>query len=86
MRPEPIEVLEVLMFEESMVESLVVVPQAKRWTMAASLIFQISIAVVLAALPLLHPESLTSRVVAPLVFTPPPHRVPVIVRQSQQMT
>jgi protein TonB len=83
MRPEPKQVLEVPMFEESMVESLAVpVPETRRWTVAASLIFQISVAFVLATLPLLYPESLTSRVIAPLVFTPPPLRVPVPVRQS----
>jgi protein TonB len=87
MRPEPMQVLEVAVFEESMVESLAVsVPTTKRWTVAASLITQISIAAVLAALPLLYPEMLGSRVVAPLVFTPPPPRVPLPVLESRSMT
>lgn len=87
MRPEPEQVLEVPMFEESMVESLAVpVPEARRWTVAASLIFQISAALVFAALPLLYPESLTSHVIAPLVFTPPLHRVPIPMHQSQSPT
>lgn len=71
------------MFEESMVESLAVPgPETRRWTMAASLILQISLAGILAALPLLYPEGLSSHIIAPLVFTPPPPRVPVSVRQS----
>lgn len=87
MRPEPMQVLEVAMFEESLVESLAVsVPTTKRWTMAASLILQISLTVVLAALPLLYPEMLASRVVTPLVFTPPLPKVPLPVRQSRSTT
>lgn len=73
------------MFEESMLESLAVAsPETRRWTMAASLIFQISVAAVLATLPLLYPESLTSRVIAPLVFTPPP-KVPISVQQPRSL-
>jgi protein TonB len=87
MRPEPNQVLEVPMFEESMVESFAIpAPETRRWTMAASLFFQISVALVLATLPLLYPESLTSHLIAPLVFTPPPPRVPVPIQQSQTST
>lgn len=71
------------MFEESMVESVAVsVPATQRWTMAASLIFQIAIAFALAILPLLHPERLSFHAITPLVFTPPPPRPPVMVKQS----
>lgn len=75
------------MFEENMVESLALpVSGTRRWTVAGSLIFQISIATILAALPLLYPESLASHVIAPLVFTPPAPKVPLLVRQSQLRT
>lgn len=71
------------MFEESMVESLALpVPSVRRWTMAASLILQISLALTFAVLPLLHPERPIFHATAPLIFTPPPHRPPVVVQST----
>jgi protein TonB len=66
------------MFEETLIESQVMHgTAARRWTMAGSTALQAAAAAVLIAIPLLHPERLTFHPNAPLVFTPPPPRLPV---------
>ena len=59
------------MFEDSLVESRVAVLSAeKRWTAVASAAVQVSLAAVVIALPLLHPEALPFHMDAPKVLMP----------------
>jgi periplasmic protein TonB len=74
------------MFEDSLVESRVAVVSAeKRWTAVASAAVQISLAVVVIALPLLHPEALPFHLDAPKVLMPviPKPPVPVVVETER---
>jgi len=73
------------MFEDSLLESQPTpVSIAQRWTMAGSTLLQVSIAALLLALPLFHPERLAFHVATPLVFTPPPPRLPLPVQQARE--
>lgn len=84
MRPLKPEGSEVLMFEDSLVESQSARASAtKRWTVAGSTALQVAIAATLVTLPLLHPERLRFHVEAPLVFTPPPPTPPVKVIERE---
>lgn len=66
------------MFEESLVVSQVMpISAARRWTVAGSTALQIVIATVLIVIPLLHPERLAFHASTPLVFTPPPPKLPL---------
>ncbi len=59
------------MFEDSLVESRIAVLSAeKRWTAVASAAVQVSLAAVVIALPLLHPEALPFHMDAPKVLMP----------------
>jgi protein TonB len=74
------------MFEDSLVESRVAVVSAeKRWTAVASVALQVSLAAVVIALPLLHPEALPFHVDAPKVLMPviPRPPVPVVVETER---
>jgi periplasmic protein TonB len=68
------------MFEDSLVESRVAVVSAeKRWTAVASAAVQVSLAAVVIALPLLHPEALPFHMDAPKVLMPViPKPLPVV--------
>jgi len=68
------------MFEDSLVESRVAVLSAeKRWTAVASAAVQVSLAAVVIALPLLHPEALPFHMDAPKVLMPViPKPLPVV--------
>jgi protein TonB len=74
------------MFEDSLVESRVaVISPEKRWTAVASVALQATLAAVVIALPLLHPEGLpTTHVDAPKVVLPLMPRPPVPVVVTQQ--
>src|SRR5215467_13265071 len=73
------------MFEDSLFASQIAhTSQTKRWTIAGSLVVQSALALLLCALPLLHPEHLSVHESAPLVFTPPPPRPPIRVQQVEQ--
>jgi periplasmic protein TonB len=70
------------MFEDSLVESCVTpISRTRQWTMATSTVLQAAVAAILVAIPLLHPERLSFHADAPLVFTPPPPRTPILVTQ-----
>ena len=68
------------MFEDSLVESRIAVLSAeKRWTAVASAAVQVSLAAVVIALPLLHPEALPFHMDAPKVLMPViPKPLPVV--------
>ncbi|RZU39653.1 energy transducer TonB [Edaphobacter modestus] len=71
------------MFEASLVASQITpVSATRRWTTAGSIALQVSLAAVLVALPLLHPERLSLHVETPLVFTPPPPHPPLPQAQT----
>jgi periplasmic protein TonB len=73
------------MFEDSLVASQIArTSQTKRWTIAGSMAVQSALALLLCALPLLHPEHLSFHESAPLVFTPPPPSPPIRVQQVEQ--
>jgi periplasmic protein TonB len=73
------------MFEDSLVESRVAVVSAeKRWTAVASAALQVSLAAVVIALPLLHPEALPFHMDAPKVLMPLIPKPPVPVVQTEQ--
>jgi periplasmic protein TonB len=73
------------MFEDSLVESRVAVVSAeKRWTAVASVALQVSLAAVVIAIPLLHPEGLPIHVDAPKVLLPVLPKLPVTVVETQQ--
>src|SRR5579871_4171651 len=75
------------MFEDSLVESQVShISSGKRWTALASITLQCAVAATLVALPLLHPERLTSRIETLPVFTPLPPKPPVHVEHVQPST
>lgn len=73
------------MFEDSLFASQIThTSQAKRWTIASSLVVQSALGLLLCVLPLLHPEHLSFRESAQLVFTPPPPRPPIRVQPVEQ--
>jgi protein TonB len=73
------------MFEDSLVESRVGhFSSSKRWTTLASISFQVAVAGVVIALPLLHPEALPFHVEAPRVLVPLMSKPPVPVVQAQR--
>jgi protein TonB len=74
------------MFEESLVESRVfAVSSSKRWTAMTSIGLQLSLAVLVIALPLFHPEELPFRTQPPKValslLAKPP--IPVVVHETR---
>ena len=72
------------MFEDSLVESRVAhLTPARRWTAIVSITLQCSVAVLLATIPLLHPERLTLRIDAPPVFMPMVPKPPVKIEPKQ---
>src|SRR5271168_2459876 len=74
------------MFEDSLVESRVAVVSAeKRWTAVASAALQISLAAVVIALPLLHPEALPFHIDAPKVLMPLIPKPPVPVVETERV-
>src|SRR5271168_627641 len=73
------------MFEDSLVESRVaVVSLEKRWTAVASVALQVSLAAVVIAVPLLHPEALPIHVDAPKVLLPLMPKPPVTVVETER--
>ena len=73
------------MFEDSLVESRVAVASAeKRWTAVASAALQVSLAAVVIALPLLHPEALSFRTDAPKVVMPLIPKPPLPVVETER--
>jgi periplasmic protein TonB len=73
------------MFEDSLVESRVAVVSAeKRWTAVASAALQVSLAAVVIALPLLHPEALPFHMDSPKVLMPLIPKPPLPVVQAEQ--
>lgn len=72
------------MFEDSLVESRVgVVSSTKRWTMLASISFQVALAGVVIIMPLLHPEALPFRYETPKVLIPLMPKPPVPMQVEQ---
>lgn len=72
------------MFEDSLVESRVSHVSANtRWTAFASITVQCAFAVLVIALPLLHPEALPFHVDAPRVLIPLPPKPPVPIVRVQ---
>ncbi len=72
------------MFEDSLVISQVRhTSSPERWTAVASLTLQFSLAALIIALPLLHPEGLAFKAVTPHIVMPPPPRPPIPIRPVQ---
>ena len=73
-----------LMFEDSLVESSVShLTPARRWTAIVSITLQCSVAVLLATIPLLHPERLALRIDAPPVLMPLIPKPPAKIEPKQ---
>ena len=68
------------MFQESLVESSSLLRGRNRWPAVISFAVQTLIASVLIALPLLHPEMLSTSAPRIALFAPPPRMTPVPVR------
>lgn len=74
------------MFEDSLVESRVGhLSSSKRWTALASIGLQATVAAVVIALPLLHPEALPSLADAPRVLMPVLQRPPAPAAQMERV-
>jgi protein TonB len=72
------------MFEDSLVVSQIRrTSSPQRWTTLASISLQFSLAALVIALPLLHPERLVFRPDTPRIFVPPPPKSPVPVQHVQ---
>ena len=72
------------MFEDSLVESRVAhLTPARRWTAIVSITLQCSVAVLLATIPLLHPERLALRIDAPPVLMPLIPKPPAKIEPKQ---
>lgn len=75
------------MFENSLVESRIApISSSKRWITVASIGLQLSIAAIVVALPLLHPEALPFHMESPRVMLPPPPKPPAPVVHIEHAT
>jgi protein TonB len=75
------------MFEESLVESRVgEVSPSRRWTTVASIGLQFAVAGLVIALPLLHPEALSSSIEAPKMLLPLSPKPPAPPLRVQRVT
>lgn len=71
------------MFEDCLVESKSApVSATKRWTTVGSITIQTAVATLIAILPLLHPERLSSRIEPPRLLAPVPPRLVIYVHPA----
>jgi protein TonB len=72
------------MFEDSLVESQNrLASKNRRWITAGSIGLQCLVAGTIIAVPMMHPEALPFRSIAPAVVVPPLRKAPVVIQKEQ---